>query len=68
MKGYVSELHGAETVLVNIDDAPLTALRYNVQGTPALILFGRDGSPRAFRVGVSKPDKLQEWLDSVLEP
>lgn len=68
MLSFAQELSGCEVVCVDIDDAPLTALRYGIQGTPTLILFGRDGSPRAFRVGVSKPDKLQEWLDSVLEP
>lgn len=68
MLGYVEDLTGVMLVSLDIDDAPQTALRYGIQGTPTLILFGRDGSPRAFRVGVSKPDKLQEWLDAVKEP
>lgn len=61
-----AELAGSLKVLkVNVDDAPLLASRYDIQGIPTLLLF-RSGQPAARQVGALPGHALLGWLRSEL--
>jgi len=60
------ELAGRLKVLkINVDDAPLLASRYDIQGIPTLLLF-RSGQPAARQVGALPGHALLGWLRSEL--
>ncbi|WP_347060613.1 thioredoxin [Blastococcus sp. HT6-30] len=52
-------------VKVNVDTAPQTAQRFQVQAVPTLILLER-GNIVARRAGAAPPAALSNWLDDVL--
>jgi thioredoxin 1 len=52
---------------LNIDDNPVTPIKFGVRGIPTLMLF-KDGQVAATKVGVLPKGKLVEWLKSALAP
>ena len=53
-------------VKVNVDDAPVVARRFSVQGIPTLVLMrGKDELAR--QVGAAPEHALRSWLEGALE-
>ena len=52
-------------VKLNVDENQATAIKYNVQSIPTLILF-KDGQVAATKIGALPKSKLYEWVESVL--
>ncbi len=50
-----------DVVKVNIDDNPLTPVKYGVKGIPTLMLF-KNGEVTAIKVGALPKSKLAEWV------
>jgi thioredoxin 2 len=55
-----------KVVKVDVDQAPDVSARFDVQGIPTLLVL-RDGTPVARQVGALPPDRLVEWVRSVLQ-
>lgn len=55
-----------KVVKVDVDQAPDVSARFGVQGIPTLLVL-RDGTPVARQVGALPPDRLVEWVRSVLQ-
>ena len=51
-----------KVVKLNVDEAPEISDRYEVRGSPLLVLF-RDGSEVARQVGAVPQPQLNEWLE-----
>ena len=55
-------LHGRiKIVKLNVDDNAATTTKYEVKGTPTLILF-KHGQPVFRHVGFTPRDKLEPWI------
>ena len=66
LKEIAEELDGKVTIAkINIDDNPVTPIKFGVRGIPTLMLF-KNGQVAATKVGALPKGKLVEWLDSVL--
>ena len=66
LKEIAEEMDGKITVAkINIDDNPVTPIKFGVRGIPTLMLF-KNGQVAATKVGALPKGKLVEWLDSVL--
>ncbi len=50
-----------QVVKVNIDDNPLTPVKYGVKGIPTLMLF-KNGEVTATKVGALPKSKLLDWV------
>jgi thioredoxin-like negative regulator of GroEL len=53
-------------VQVDVEKLPLTTKRYQVKGTPQLIML-RDGEPVSSRLGTMGFEDLSDYIDSELE-
>jgi thioredoxin 2 len=66
LERLATEMAGrVKLVKVNVDDAPLLAERFGVQGIPTLILMV-GGRERARQTGAAPENKLRSWLDQNL--
>jgi len=50
---------------VNIDENPVTPIKFGVRGIPTLMLF-KNGQVAATKVGALPKSKLAEWIESVI--
>jgi thioredoxin 2 len=53
-------------VKVNVDESPITAHRFGVQGIPTLLVLDK-GTPVARQVGAAPQGALRQWLDRALD-
>jgi thioredoxin 2 len=53
-------------VKVNVDESPITAHRFGVQGIPTLLVFDK-GTAVARQVGAAPEAALRQWLDRALD-
>ena len=53
-------------VKVNVDESPITAHRFGVQGIPTLLVLDR-GTSVARQVGAAPEGALRQWLDRALD-
>ena len=66
MEEIAAEMDGQVTIAkLNIDDNPLTAVKFGVRGIPTLMLL-KDGQVAATKVGAVPKGKIVEWIESVL--
>jgi len=66
LEEIAAEMDGQVTIAkLNIDDNPLTAIKFGVRGIPTLMLF-KDGQVAATKVGSVPKGKIVEWIESVL--
>jgi thioredoxin 1 len=66
LEEIAAEMDGQVTIAkLNIDDNPLTAIKFGVRGIPTLMLF-KDGQVAATKVGAVPKGKIVEWIESVL--
>lgn len=66
LKEIAEEMEGKVTIAkINIDENPVTPVKFGVRGIPTLMLF-KNGQVAATKVGALPKGKLVEWLDSVL--
>jgi thioredoxin 1 len=49
-------------VKLNIDDNPMTPIRYGVRGIPTFMVF-KDGKVASTKVGAMPKSKIVEWLN-----
>ena len=49
-------------VKLDVDEAPKTAEKYEIQSIPTMILF-KDGQVKSTRNGASTKAELQSWID-----
>jgi len=66
LEEIAAEMDGQVTIAkLNIDDNPLTGIKFGVRGIPTLMLF-KDGQVAATKVGAVPKGKIVEWIESVL--
>jgi thioredoxin 2 len=53
-------------VKVNVDESPITAHRFGVQGIPTLLVLDK-GTAVARQVGAATEAALRQWLDRALD-
>jgi thioredoxin 2 len=53
-------------VKVNVDESPITAQRFGVQGIPTLLVLDK-GTAVARQVGAAPEGALRQWLDRALD-
>ena len=53
-------------VKVNVDESPITAHRFGVQGIPTLLVLD-NGTVVAHQVGAAPEGALRQWLDRALD-
>ena len=53
-------------VKVNVDESPITAHRFGVQGIPTLLVLDK-GAAVARQVGAAPEAALRQWLDQALD-
>jgi len=53
-------------VKVNVDESPVTAHRFGVQGIPTLLVLDK-GTAVARQVGAAPEAALRQWLDRALD-
>lgn len=51
---------------LNIDQNPDTPQKFGVRGIPTMIIF-KDGQAASTKVGALPKNKIQEWIDSIVE-
>jgi thioredoxin 1 len=52
-------------VKLNVDENQATAIKYNVQSIPTLILF-KDGKMASRQVGAAPKQKLEQWITAAV--
>ena len=52
-------------VKLNVDENQATAIKYNVQSIPTLILF-KDGKMASRQVGAAPKQKLEQWITTAV--
>lgn len=64
LEEIASEMDGKVTVAkLNIDENPMTPMKYGVRGIPTLMLF-KDGQVAATKVGALPKSKIVEWIET----
>jgi thioredoxin-like negative regulator of GroEL len=53
-------------VKINVDESPITAHRFGVQGIPTLLVLD-NGTVVAHQVGAAPEGALRQWLDRALD-
>ncbi len=57
----VAQTSACKICKLNVDDAPKTAMSYNVQSIPTLILF-RDGKAEKSMLGLQPKNVVENWI------
>jgi len=64
LEEIAAEMGGKVTVVkLNIDENPMTPMKYGVRGIPTLMLF-KDGQVAATKVGALPKSKIVEWIET----
>ena len=65
LEELAGETHRVDFVMLDIDDNPSTAARYDVLSIPTVILF-KGGEPQGSVVGMRPRAHFEQWLAEVL--